>query len=1427
MQRLLLPFVLFFSLFDLSAKEILPPKIKAEKSFAIVIDAATYHACKTNILKYQDILAKEQLAAYILVNEWNNPDEVKAELLDLYQNHSLEGALFVGQIPIPMIRDAHHLTSAFKMNQTIDRRDSSVPSDRFYDDFDLTFDYLGQDNPDELFHYYSLRYDSPQYIECDIYSGRIKPTKEGAQGYAQINHYFEKLLQERAKENPLDVVVSYSGEGSSSNSLTAWKEELITLREQLPQAFTNANSAKFLSFYMSDYMKEMVVQEMQRPDVDMMLFHTHGMPYRQYLTGEPLTSSDQYKEAVMRYFRAQLRRSQSRNQNTDSLIHIWKTQYHLNDSWFTGALSHEMHVADSLEDLQKGIVLEDLPVIAPNPRFVLFDACYNADFREDSYIAGEYIFSAGKNLICFGSSVNSLQDKSSNDLLGMLGYGYRIGHWAQMVNCLETHIVGDPTIRFAPSTTAGMELPDFGSGTIDSWRRVLQTKSNPIDLRGLALYKLFRLRAPGLSNIMMNLYDESDSYMLRLYAFQFLQHYNDGNFEKLLKKAINDPYEFIRRRTVTVMGRSGNPDYISDLVKTYLRDNDFDERVGFNCRMSLSLFNQDDIRKEAMRQIAESNLFDKELEMKKFEERILPQSSIRDDSYNLADTTQKMSSRRWGVQVLRNNNYGAPLDTYFDILKNPQDDLTIRISLAEALGWYIYSQRRGEIVETCREVANNHTTDPLLKKELLKTVSRLESYLRDDRFYSRFGIVIDSATYQTAGAEVDAYKAQLESEGLGAFILAGNWANPMELREELIAQTKCTPTLEGVVFIGEIPIARVQNAQHLTTAFKMNEQKFPIEESSVPTDRFYDNPHLQWEYIAQDSAHHLVFYYRLKDDSPQHLDAAFYSARIMPPTDRGEDPVASIQKFLRKVVRKHQEPNPFDKFVVFNGYFYNSDCLTAWNNEQLALKEQFPECFQTSQGNGFYNFRQGVFPKYKLFNKMQEEGIDLFLFHEHGSYNIQHISDDYPAISVLDKRETFSTYVRNTYRTHLTRNPQRAEAFKKQCIEDNDYGFLELMFSDSVLTATKVADSIMQAGRNIVLEDLAKIKPQALFTIFDACYNGSYYEAKNGYVAGYHLFGEGETICTQGNTVNVYQDKWSIELIGMLAQGARVGFWHKEVETLECHLNGDPTYFFHAPNAAQFNRDLAVHSGNEVHTGSNDVWKTYFLSDNPVYQAIALKKMGQMAQGSGCSVQGPGSHVQNYSDLLLETFRNSPYYSVRMEALKRLLDVKDENMTTALALALDDPYELIRRNAARYAGYSGDERLIAPLQSIMEHNMESVRVQFVAESALSLFDDDRNGKIMATIANKEAQDDERIGQIRSLRNYNRHPIVPELIKVLKDVSDKDEIRVPLAEALGWFAWSITKPAMIQALEEVKNAPSSSIALKEECTQSIIRLMPRK
>lgn len=699
------------------------------RSLAIIVDNGTYKACKGEIDAYQSLLQKEGLKAYIISNQWNNPREVKEELLSLYKTKGLEGAVFIGQVPIPMIRDAQHFTSAFKMDQErYPFNTSSVPSDRFYDDFDLKFDYLSQDSINPLFHYYSLRWDSPQRIECDIYTGRLKPTKKGEAGYQQIRDYFSKLFVERTSGNRLDAIVSYTGEGSFSNSLTAWKEEGITMREQFPQAFSNKNSAKFLIYSMYPYIKQTISSELKREDVDLMLFHEHGTPDRQYISGIPHSQGIfDNVQAAKRLFRNRLRREAENKGNIEKLKREWMNYYKIDSTWFKGAFDPEQVKKDSLDEIETGIVLQDVPGIAPNPRIVIFDACYNGDFREDSYIGGEYIFAKGKTLVAIGNSVNVLQDKSSSDLLGLLGLGYRVGEWARLTNILESHIIGDPTLFF--HTAGKSKKINLDSKKPGYWLKVLKSEKHP-DIKGVALHKLFNLEYPGLPQILVDTYNSSDSYMLRLQVFHLLQFYNDGKFGELLKTSVNDPYEFIRRKSTYAMGRIGKDEFIPYIASDWLSDF-MDERVRFNAEFCFELMDMNKLENEVLKQIENSiSLFDKEKSTADFKTKMDSHRRLSRMGMDIADTTVKMSSRLMGVSTLRNNNYHTGVDRYLRVLGDSHQDLNLRIKLAEALGWFTLSYRKADIISACKNLAAETGLDQKLKNELLKTANRLEVYMR-------------------------------------------------------------------------------------------------------------------------------------------------------------------------------------------------------------------------------------------------------------------------------------------------------------------------------------------------------------------------------------------------------------------------------------------------------------------------------------------------------------------------------------------------------------------------------------------------------------------------------------------------------------------------------------------------------------------------
>ncbi len=699
-----------------------------ERGFAVIIDTDTYNACKSEIDGYVNMLAGEGFNVKLLGRNWNNPQEVREELLNLYNGHGIEGAIFIGQIPIPMVRDAQYLTSAFKMDQSaFPMRESSVPSDRYYDDFDLKFDYIGQDSTEKLFHYFSLRGDSPQSITCDIYSGRLKPTMGGEKGYEQIRKYFRKLIEVRKEHNLPDVITTYTGEGSFSNSLTAWRNEGHILREQFPAAFKDKNSVKLLFYNMYPYMKETVINELRREDSDIMIFHEHGMPQRQYLSEFPKSKSfDDYFEAAGREVRLKLRKIKSAEER-DLFIKNYMSLYNADSSLFKGYNSPDMIAKDSLTDAKTGILASEMGEIRPNSRLVIFDACYNGDFRENSYIGAEYIFADGKTVVTFGNSVNVLQDKSSSDLMGMLAMGFSVGEWARLTNILESHITGDPTFRFSSDEYKSIKL---SSKDLIYWLKLVKGDKRA-DVQNIALHKLFNMQYKEMPELLYNTYISSPYYTVRLQCWYLLGYYNTTLFAELIKKGADDPYEFIRRKSLFSMGKIGSADFIPYLIKAYLYDN-LDERVFFNSVMSFDMVDPDLLAKEFSIQLAgyRSPEGIKKRIADKFESSLKSRRNIAQMAQVVTDKNKSLKARLSAVTMLRNYPYHGSVASYLGVISDKSEDTGLRVKLAEALGWFTLSEKRASICDAFTKISGDEDTPEELRKELIKSVLRIKEYMR-------------------------------------------------------------------------------------------------------------------------------------------------------------------------------------------------------------------------------------------------------------------------------------------------------------------------------------------------------------------------------------------------------------------------------------------------------------------------------------------------------------------------------------------------------------------------------------------------------------------------------------------------------------------------------------------------------------------------
>ncbi|MBP3827946.1 MAG: HEAT repeat domain-containing protein [Prevotella sp.] len=699
-----------------------------------------------------------------------------------------------------------------------------------------------------------------------------------------------------------------------------------------------------------------------------------------------------------------------------------------------------------------------------------------------------------------------------------------------------------------------------------------------------------------------------------------------------------------------------------------------------------------------------------------------------------------------------------------------------------------------------------------------------------------FAVITDKTTFTRCNEAILKYRDAVEYDGLSTYIIHADWQTPDEVRGMLQKLYGECPTLEGIVLVGDIPIAMVRNAQHMTTAFKMDEAKFPIYESSVPTDRFYDDLHLQFRFMQKDSANNQLFYYQLTEESPQSLQPTFYSARIKYPEGMGGDKYEGISAFLTKAANaKYQlKNNQMDEVVTYNGGSYNYDCLMVYMDEEKAYRENFPLAFRNGLSFKHWNFRMQDAMKYKIFSEMQRKDIDLFMFHEHGNPDSQLVNDNKKGTSSTLRYDLFKANIYSSIKRHVERKGLDEDSLLLAM--QKKFDLTPEFFKDYKNPDYWKKDSIEDADVYITLKDLDGRITNPTMVMFDACYNGSFHEKDQ--IAGRYIFNPGTTLVVQGNTRNVLQDRWTIEMVGLLSHGLRVGQYNRQVATLEGHLLGDPTVHFAPIKANSLTTDVVTRANDAAY------WRNLLNSKYADIQCLALRKIADCDK----------LHTQ--AAFFLEKFKESTFNTVRMECLKMLSRYNDKHFIEAVRIGLRDPYERVARSCADYAGEIAAKELIPDFIETLMGDEERIRAQYALNNSLYLFDGediirelqnyfDKSNRINVKEESKKAinalknefqdrlkresiifdktkSDAARMSNIRMLRNYPRTGGIPRFLSFIADSGNPLVLRVAMAEALGWFNHSVERPAIINGCKTLleKEQPSE---LKAELIQTINRL----
>ncbi len=697
---------------------------------------------------------------------------------------------------------------------------------------------------------------------------------------------------------------------------------------------------------------------------------------------------------------------------------------------------------------------------------------------------------------------------------------------------------------------------------------------------------------------------------------------------------------------------------------------------------------------------------------------------------------------------------------------------------------------------------------------------------------SGFAIVIDPKSYQEAGKEVDAYKNAIEKEGLKCFLVVDKWGIPDSIKNYLQKLYKSTDfPIEGAVFIGDIPVAMVRDAPHLSSAFKMDQDKYAWNRSSIPSDRYYDDFNLTFTFLKKDAKFPLLYYYSLNADSPQKLTVEIYTSRIKAP--EGKDKYVKLAEYLKKVVAYKQNPIQVDQVLYFTGHGYNSEDMRTWMDEKVALYQQFDYLNGQKKFLEYINFQQEEHIKFRLLAELQRKDLDIALLHHHGAPTTQLLDGTPETNSIQGSIDIIKYYLRSKLGSAKT--PEAIARIKKSYMES--LGVPEAWFDGTFDKKQQDEDSLYNAKLDINVEDLTDFSPKAKLVQFDACFNGSFH--LDNYLAASYLFNNGLTLVTQANSVNSIQDRWPDEMAGLLGLGIRAGFWNIVNPTLETHLMGDPTFCFKSKDPSVMVNDwIALKKGDKA------FWIEKLTSPYADVQALALHML----------YLGEGSKISN---LLLEQFTTSRYFTVRMEAFKLLSWCKDANFIKAINIGVGDSYELIQRYAANFMSRTGDESHIPYLISAYLDNNTGKRVKYQLRNALGLFDQElllkelakqlpnkefmldkaaekaeaekaivdecqRIKRYISEVTDKKSTDKVRLFGLKTFRNDNAHTYVTTLVN-FTDTVKSENLKLTGIEMLGWFNYSAKRDEIAAFCKKIVSSGTLSPACKNEAIKTLNRV----
>ncbi len=664
----------------------------------------------------------------------------------------------------------------------------------------------------------------------------------------------------------------------------------------------------------------------------------------------------------------------------------------------------------------------------------------------------------------------------------------------------------------------------------------------------------------------------------------------------------------------------------------------------------------------------------------------------------------------------------------------------------------------------------------------------------------KFAIVIDSKTFSNVKDQVYQYRDALSKDGLDAYIISGDWENPDQIREEIRKVYDANrKAFEGIVLVGDIPVVMIRNAQNLTRRFKMDENKYEKGRSSVPSDRFYDDLGLEFEFISK-SKHvsgadgRELFFYNLKPESKQYLSPDFYSGRIMYPAGIGGDKYKAIGDFLAKAAEAHLNPPKMKDMLLCRGALSEGEDPQARAGCVEMLTDQIPflEPSQKIYSVDFFKDQDPLTDRLLL--SLQQSRFSVFYYRGHGN------------------------------------NGEMQPGFAGQ-------------------SRWKITES-----------DIRNLPVQMHYIIQNSCFNGTFHRGKD--IAGAFLFSKGNVLAVQAVSINSWQDEWMSRYMGIIYAGARVGEYHRLFPLLERNIIGDPAFHFATCYDYDLKDQIVLKDGDERY------WKHCLETGLPpqakgrpnnALSCVAVNRLCSMGKLSSSEIVernlktfSQGINLE-YIMQVYEMFGRGYSQEISEDLYKMLRYGLKSNaefvvrQTAVMALFYSNPllsdaliestYANINLRRARCRQFTGEALGMLPPEivekTMAEHPLRNNdAVCRTVRAAMEAGQKIKRTELMI-LTDYHTEYSRRVLHALTLKNYPYPDQVPLYLEMLANISLNTELRIHLADLLGYYDYSCKKNEVIDGVKKLledtsleatmRNSMNRKSSLRNMLTKTLNRL----